>query len=107
MSKRLLHCLRISTKRPCRGGTLLFIQVEIVVYSAYTEAVFEKLRYRIAETLTLVESSLRYSRRRVRRSVFAVRSLDLGAHVFESFSLIHHFHDVTRDADTNASSEAI
>ena len=60
MSKWLLHCLRISTKRPYRGGTLVSNYDEILVYRAYTEAVFEKLRYRIAETLILAQSEAHY-----------------------------------------------
>jgi hypothetical protein len=49
---------------------------------------------------------LRNSRRWRRRSIFAVRLLDLRSHFLESFTLIHHFHHVPRDADTDVSSEA-
>lgn len=53
ISKTLLHYRRTSTKRLCRGGTVLFIQVEIVVYWALYESSFETLWHRIAENLPL------------------------------------------------------
>jgi hypothetical protein len=53
MSKSLLYCLRISAKKGPRRGRSVSSRGEIVVYGAYTEAVFQNFVPRIAETFSL------------------------------------------------------
>ena len=62
---------------------------------------------RIMENLVISScSTLGHRGRWSRRSVFAVRLLDLRSHFLQSFALIHHLHHVTRDAYADASGKA-
>ena len=94
-------------KRLCKGGLCCPPRmrspfIRLIWKPFLRNFVIEKVKL----TLCLVESSLRCRRRRGRRSVFAVRLLDLCPHLLESFTVIHHLHHVTRDANTDASSQA-